>query len=61
MRDLSKIIKVNDVYEGCLLGKQPRRSFPYKGSWRVKRLIELIHTDVCRLMTLSLNQIYIVH
>jgi len=56
MRDLSKITEVNDVYEGCLLGNQPRWSFPYEGSWIAKRLLELMHTDVFRLMTLSLNQ-----
>ncbi|CAA3018802.1 Retrovirus-related Pol poly from transposon TNT 1-94, partial [Olea europaea subsp. europaea] len=47
MRDLPVIKDIDAVCEGCLLGKQHRQPFPFEKSWRAKKLLELIHTDVC--------------
>ncbi|KAJ3686893.1 hypothetical protein LUZ61_016057 [Rhynchospora tenuis] len=33
--------------EGCVLGKQARSSFPRSAEYRAKRILELIHTDIC--------------
>lgn len=38
------------VCEGCLLGKQFKKSFPKESSSRAKKSLELIHTDVCSLI-----------
>ena len=34
--------------EGCLLGKQFRKTLPREATTRAKEPLELIHTDVCR-------------
>ena len=33
--------------EGCVLGKQSRKSFPVGKSWRASRHLELVHADLC--------------
>ncbi|XP_073115021.1 retrovirus-related Pol polyprotein from transposon TNT 1-94 isoform X2 [Elaeis guineensis] len=33
--------------EGCIYGKQHKLSFPVRKSWRAKKLLELIHADIC--------------
>ena len=33
--------------EGCVLGKHHRQSFPKGVAWRAKKVLELVHTDVC--------------
>ena len=40
------------TYESCLFGKMIRSSFTGKGEW-ASGLLSLIHTDVCRPMTVS--------
>ena len=35
------------VCEGCVYGKQTKRSFPVEGAWRASTPLELIHSDVC--------------
>lgn len=47
MRDLPAIHQKEDVCEGCLLGKQHRKPFPSDKAWRAKKVLELVHTDVC--------------
>ncbi|PKU59488.1 Retrovirus-related Pol polyprotein from transposon TNT 1-94 [Dendrobium catenatum] len=37
----------NQICEGCVFGKQPRKSFPNEASFRAKKPLQLIHTDVC--------------
>ena len=41
----------NDVHslacEGCVEGKQARRPFPTEGGTRAKKILELVHSDVC--------------
>ena len=57
MRDLPAIHEKHDVCEGCLLGKQQRKSFPSGKAWRAMKVLELVHTDVCGPMrTPSLTQ-----
>lgn len=35
------------VCEGCVYGKQSKRSFPTESTWRASKPLELIHLDVC--------------
>ncbi|RVW83943.1 Retrovirus-related Pol polyprotein from transposon RE1 [Vitis vinifera] len=37
----------NEVCDGCALGKHHRQSFPKGVAWRAKKVLELIHTDIC--------------
>ena len=39
-----------DLCEGCIYGKQTRRSFPAAKSWRVTASLELVHDDLCEQM-----------
>ncbi|MCF8701902.1 DDE-type integrase/transposase/recombinase, partial [Corynebacterium sp. MC-10] len=47
VRGLPFISHPNQLCEGCLLGKQFRKSFPKKSSSRAQKPLELIHTDIC--------------
>ncbi|CAN0856784.1 Retrovirus-related Pol polyprotein from transposon TNT 1-94 [Linum grandiflorum] len=47
IKDLPTLQKFQEVCEPCQLGKQHRDSFPSQSSWRAKKKLELIHTDVC--------------
>ena len=44
---LPRINQVNEVCEACQLGKQHRDPFPSQSSGRSKRLLELVHSDLC--------------
>ncbi|KAM6582397.1 hypothetical protein CsatB_009399 [Cannabis sativa] len=55
MRDLPKIKEINTVCEGCMLEKQHRQPFPSGKTWRVKKPLELVHTDVCGAMRTPSN------
>lgn len=33
--------------EGCVYGKQSRKSFPVASSWRASDCLELVHADLC--------------
>ena len=37
----------NRVCETCEIGKKHREPFPTGKSWRVKKLLEIIHSDLC--------------
>ena len=37
----------NEVCDGCALGKHHRQSFPKGVAWRAKKVLELVHTDIC--------------
>jgi hypothetical protein len=41
------IDQVEQVCDGCTLGKQHRRPFPQASSYRAKERLELVHTDLC--------------
>jgi hypothetical protein len=50
---LPLIRKVEQVYDGCALGKQHRRPFPQSSPWRASARLELVHTDLCGHITPS--------
>jgi len=36
-----------DLCEGCICGKQTRKSFPIRRVWRASKYLELIYADLC--------------
>ena len=44
---LSRVHIFNCVYEICQLEKKHRDLFPTGKSWRVRRLLEIVHSDLC--------------
>ena len=48
---LPLIRKVEQVCDGCALGKHHRRPFPQVSSWRASTGLELVHTDLCGQIT----------
>ena len=50
VKGLPSIKKEEQVYEACILGKQPREPFPIGKAWRASRPLELVQTDLCRPM-----------
>lgn len=62
MKDLPAIQTSDDVCERCLQGKQHRKPFPTGKAWRAKKILELLHTDVCgpmRTTTFEKNRYFI--
>lgn len=53
VRGLPKLNLPNGVCEACQLGKQHRTSFPSQSSWKAKRPLQLIHSDLCGPMSVS--------
>jgi len=53
VRGLPSINHPDQLYEGCLLGKQFKMSFPKESNSRAKKPLELIHADVYGLIKLS--------
>ncbi|KAJ4788299.1 polyprotein [Rhynchospora pubera] len=47
VKGLPHIENCDKFCEGCVLGKHPRSSFPKEASYRAKKPLELIHTDIC--------------
>ncbi|KAJ4722910.1 Retrovirus-related Pol polyprotein from transposon TNT 1-94 [Melia azedarach] len=47
VRGLPYINHPNQLCEGCLHGKQFRKSFPKESTFKAKKPLELIHADVC--------------
>ena len=47
VRGLPSIEHPNQLCEGCLLGKQSRKSFSKEASTRATKSLQLVHTDVC--------------
>ncbi|CAH9135387.1 unnamed protein product [Cuscuta epithymum] len=50
---LPEISHVNQVCDGCAVGKMHRTTFPNKTSFRAKKALELIHGDLCGPITPS--------
>lgn len=50
-----QLYKTCEICEGCALGKHHRELFFKKKAWRVKALLELIHTDMCKPMLIPTN------
>jgi hypothetical protein len=42
-----KIMQVDQIYDGCLTGKHRRTPFPEKVKYRSKRVLEIVHGDIC--------------
>ena len=47
VRELPKVGQVDQLCEACLLGKQKRLPFPKKAEHRARRILELVHGDLC--------------
>ena len=47
VRGLPSIEHPNQLCEGCLFGKQSRKSFPKEASTRTNKPLQLVHADVC--------------
>jgi IS30 family transposase len=39
--------RVEEVCDGCALGKHQRHSFPQVASYRANKALDLVHTDLC--------------
>ena len=48
VKGIPSIDHPNQLCEGCLLGKQSRRSFPKENVSRASEPLQLVHLDVCR-------------
>jgi transposase InsO family protein len=46
-RGLPEIDHVEEFCDGCTLGKQHRHPFPQASTFRARRALELVHTDLC--------------
>ena len=47
VKGLPLIKKLDNLHEGCILGKQHRESFPAGKSIREKTPLEIVHLDLC--------------
>lgn len=41
----------NQLYESCLVGKQTRKSFPTMTKFKENQPLDLVHDDLCGLIT----------
>jgi hypothetical protein len=53
VRGLPRLDHVDQVCDGCLVGKQHRLSFPSEAKYRAAHLLELVHGDLCGAATLA--------
>lgn len=44
---MPEIEQINQVCDGCLVGKQHRASFPHEAMFRANKPLDLIHCDLC--------------
>ena len=47
VRGLPCVDHVEQVCDGCLIGKQRRAPFPREGQHRASKVLELVHGDLC--------------
>ncbi|CAA6673931.1 unnamed protein product [Spirodela intermedia] len=47
VRGLPAVGPVDQLCEACLAGKQKRSPFPQQGEYRARRVLELVHSDLC--------------
>lgn len=47
VKGLPQIDHVEQICEGCLVGKQQRKPFPQSSLYRAEELLELVHGDLC--------------
>lgn len=43
--------RLEQICDGCVLGKQHRKSFPQKSNFRAQKNLELVHADLCGQIT----------
>jgi hypothetical protein len=53
VRGLPTLDHVDQVCDGCLIGKQRRASFPGQAHWCAESILELVHGDLCGPITPS--------
>ncbi|GAB2283017.1 hypothetical protein Dimus_039573 [Dionaea muscipula] len=53
VKGMPHIDSPNQFCEGCVIGKQPRKSFPKESILRSRKILQLIHTDICGPITPS--------
>ncbi|TXG69126.1 hypothetical protein EZV62_004061 [Acer yangbiense] len=53
---LPQIATPTQVCEECVVSKQHRNQFPQGKSWRAKKLLELVHSDICGPINPSSNE-----
>jgi hypothetical protein len=51
-----KEVPLHHICEGCIKGKHQRTSFPKDGAMRASQLLEIVHTDVCGPMRITLHR-----
>lgn len=44
---IPKTIKPDAFCDGCLMSKQTRKQFPVKANYSAKKMLELVHGDLC--------------
>lgn len=47
VQGMSKAVKPDVVCDGCLMSKQTRKQFPVKSNYNAKKVLELVHGDLC--------------
>jgi hypothetical protein len=50
-----KEMSLHHICEGCVKGKHQRTSFPKDGTMRASQLLEIVHTNVCGPMRITLH------
>lgn len=53
---LPQITAPSDICQHCVVSKQHHNSFPQGKSWRAKKALELVHSDICEPITLICNE-----
>lgn len=53
---LLKIIQPKEVCKGCFIAKQTKRGFPQQAEHHASKTLELIHGDLCGLITPSTSR-----
>jgi GAG-pre-integrase domain len=54
VKNIPHIDHSDKLCEGCVLGKHPRNYFPKEVNYRAKKVLELVHTDICGPITPNL-------
>ena len=52
--DLPKILPLDGVCRGCILGKHQQAPFDFGTNWHAQKQLELVHNDLCCMNKTSL-------
>lgn len=47
VRGMPKVTQPKEVFRGCLMSKKVRKPFPSKAQYSIKKILELVHGDIC--------------